>query len=176
MMKYLCQTRRTCLLLLCVVAPYESVAAPDKARRLPALTIQSEVYQNACAPSELRKLRKSLSSEKVAEEAQVWKAIEVLLCAPRTKSTQRYIASILANKIRDSAEGTAQDSDFAVIKPSPELAGSLLANRSAWDASISLDVDHVTLSYHSDEACMNSRTLRFIKPTWRISEIGNACD
>ncbi len=178
MIKHLCQTGKLLVLLPFLVALHDDATAQDNARRFSTLEVHGEVHRNACATAELKKLRKALASKKVAEEAQVWRAVETLLCAPLTKSNKRYISSILANKIRESAEGTGQDSDFAVIKPGPELAASLFANQAAWDAGIDVDGDgdHVTVHYRPDEACMNSRTLRYIKPKWRLSEVGQGCD
>lgn len=164
------------LALLLFAAPFSCTATSQPAQRYPAMVSHGNTYQNSCSPSERRQLRATLSAKKIADRAQLWKIIDVLLCADPNPATNRYIANSMETKVAENHEGTGQDPHVAVMSRSTEAAQSLLASRSVWDAAIVVDLDGVRVHYRSDEVCVTGRKLRHAHGRWRIFEVGQACD
>jgi hypothetical protein len=102
--------------------------------------------------------------------------VETLLCKKKTSGARAFIASRIGKRVLMTASATASD-DLAKQAPvTPELIDSLQREGTAWDADLIVAPDEITLKYMSDEACVQSRTLRAVKGQWRIVRLGDACD
>ncbi len=143
-----------------------------------SLNIQGTEYKSACSPGNRKKLQQSVKrmAGKTRDPNGAWRLVETLLCASYSKTSRNYLTSILPPKIRTKSSGTGQDDTSELIRTDSKLIRSLLENGKAWDATISSESTGIVLSYYPNEACVNSRTLKFTNKRWRIVEIGGACD
>ena len=163
------------LILLCAGLAQAQGRSPEVKSNL---QVQGDEYPNACSPGERKKLQQSVkrAAGRGRNADGAWRLVETLLCSPDTKASRRYLAGVLPPKIRRKSSGTGQDDTSELIRRDGELIGSLLAKGEAWKATISSEPTEIILSYYPDEACISSRTLKFINRRWRLVEVGGACD
>ena len=162
------------LMLLCAGLAQAQESPPEIKRTLEVHGVQ---YANACTPDGRKALRKSVWSVAGGRDPRgAWRLVETLLCAPDSKANRRYLTGVLPPKIRVKSSGTGQDDTSELIRRDGELIESLLAKGEAWKATISSESREIILSYYPDEACISSRTLKFINKRWRLVEMSGACD
>lgn len=138
--------------------------------------MQGNVYRSVCTPDQLSQLRQAVTEGRPHAPAQLWRAVEVMLCSRKANSDVRFVRALVPRKIKRSSEATG---DRTVINYTPrdvELIEGLFAEQKAWGAGVKVKRAKVTLQYFANEACVVTRTLIFVKPNWQISEFGEACD
>ncbi len=141
------------------------------------LEVQGVKYANACTPDGRKALRKSVWSVAGGREpAGAWRLVQTLLCSPNSKASRRYLTSVLPAEIRSVSSGTGQDEISESVRRDGRLIEALLAGGEAWHATVESDSSEISLSYYVNEACINSRTLRFVNRSWRVVKISQACD
>jgi hypothetical protein len=162
------------LMLLCAGLAQAQERPPEIKKTLDVHGVQ---YANACMPVGRKALRKSVWRVVGGRDANgAWQLVETLLCAPDSKASRRYLAGVLPTKIRRKSSGTGQDDTSELIRRDGELIESLLAKGEAWNAIMSSESTEIILNYYPNEACIRSRTLKFINRRWRLVEISEACD
>ena len=163
------------LILLCTGLAQAQEGSPEIRGNL---YVQGDEYKNTCSPSERKKLQQSVkrAAGRSRDANGAWRLVETLLCAPNSKASRRYLASVLPPKIRYKSSGTGQDDTSELIRRDAELIKSLLAKGEAWNATISSESTEIILSYYPNEACIRSRTLNFTNKRWRLVEMSEACD
>ncbi|NGZ87433.1 hypothetical protein [Duganella aceris] len=102
--------------------------------------------------------------------------VEALLCKKKTSGARAFIASRMGKRVLMTASATASDDLAKQALVTPELIDSLQREGAAWHADLIVAPDEITLQYMSDEACVQSRTLRAVKGQWRIVRVGEAGD
>ena len=162
------------LLFACCTLVFAAPEAPQK--KYEDLSVYGEVLPNACTPMAKKKQRAALDAAKVSAPDQAWKVITTLLCAENSASQQRYVQSILANKVHSNEEATGSEPEITTLKPSRELANSLLASGRAWDAKLEMRGDAFTLNYYSDEASIKGLTIKLVNAKWTVIAIDGATD
>ena len=162
------------LMLLCTgfAQAQERPAAIKK-----TLNVYGVEYANACTPHGRKALRKSVWRVAGGRDASgAWRLVETLLCAPDTKASRRYLASVLPAQVRSVSEATGQDVVSEWVKRDGKLIEALLAEGEAWQATVKSESKRVSLSYYPNEACINTRTMSFVSRRWRLLKISHACD
>lgn len=139
------------------------------------LRVQGEEYSSACTAENHASRHKTLVAQ-FGKDAEASALIETLLCKKKTGDAQAFIASRMGKRVLMTASSTASDDLAKQALVTPELIGSLQREGAAWDADLIVAPDEIILKYMSDEACVQSRTLRAIKGQWRIVRLGEACD
>jgi hypothetical protein len=164
-----------CLILLCSGLAQAQGRSPEIKGDL---YVQGDAYKNACTPGGRKTLRQSVkrTAGRSRDANGAWRLVETLLCAPDSKAGRRYLTSVLPPTIRLKSSGTGQDDTSELIRRDGELIESLLAKGEAWNATISSGSTEIILSYYPNEACISSRTLKFINKRWRLVEMSGACD
>ena len=141
------------------------------------LAVQGVEYANACSPEGRKALRKSVWRVASGREAAgAWRLVETLLCSPNSKASRRYLTSVLPAEVRSVSSGTGEDEISESVRRDGRLINSLLARGEAWHATVESESTEISLSYYPNEACINSRTLRFVNRSWRVAKISQACD
>jgi len=146
------------------------------ANNYPSLEMHGVTYANACSKPEQQVLRQGLSKEGVENLPAVWRAVQALLCAPRTGPERAYLGSMFAKKIKQKQEDTGSEPSHEVVARTDELIDRTMAAGEAWDANLDIEVDKIRLQYFPNEACVRSVTLSYRQTKWVIDEIDEACD
>ena len=141
------------------------------------LDVHGVKYANACTTDARKALRKSVWRVAGGRDASgAWRLVETLLCAPDSKASRRYLTGVLPAQIRSVSWGTGQDEISKSVRRDGRLIEALLAKGEAWDATVKSESTEVSLSYYPNEACIKTRTLRFVNRRWRLVKISEACD
>jgi len=146
------------------------------ANNYPSLEMHGSTYANACSKPEQQVLRQAISKKKVENLPAVWRAVQALLCAPRTGPERAYLGSMFAKKIKQKLEDTGSEPSSEVVARTDELINRAMAAGEAWAADIQIEVDEIRLHYFANEACVRGVTLSYRRNKWVIDEIGEACD
>lgn len=141
-----------------------------------SLTMHGGTYSNTCSKPEQQVLRQAVSKAGVKNMPVVWRAVQALLCAPRTGPERAYLASMFAKKIKRELEATGTEPSYEVVSRTDELIDNTMAAGEAWAAGIQIEVDEIKLHYFASEACVRGVTLSYRRNKWVIDEIGEACD
>lgn len=144
--------------------------------KYPALQMHGETYQSACMPEHLSKLKAALLKEPVNETDQLWRAVRTMLCAPKDRVSRRLVKSLLPSKVRRTTESTGDEPRSKLIARTDGLIDKMLAEGKVWNACIRSIDEGITLQYFSNEACVESRKLKWANNKWSIVQIGSACD
>jgi hypothetical protein len=102
--------------------------------------------------------------------------IDVLLCGDHSSKNKRYLTKSTAQKIRSASYSSGDNDETIWIKRDENLIDSLISSGQAWNAYIQTSKNEIQLTYASDEACIKTRTLQLSKGTWKLIDIGEACD
>jgi hypothetical protein len=163
-----------CLMLLCTIFAQAQERPPAIKKTLNVYGVE---YANACTPHGRKALRKSVWRVASGRDASgAWRLVETLLCAPDSRASRRYLASVLPAEVRSVSEGTGQDEISESVRRDARLIEALLAEGEAWQATVKSESTKVSLSYYPNEACVNTRTLSFVNRKWRLLKISAACD
>jgi len=163
-----------CAIVLLIGATLSiSVTAANK---YPSLNMHGSTYPNACSKPEQQVLRQAILKAKVQKLPAVWRAVQALLCAPRTGPEHAYLGSMFAKKIKQKQEDTGSEPSHEVVARTDELIDRTMAAGEAWDANLDIEVDKIRLQYFPNEACVRSVTLSYRQTKWVIDEIDEACD
>jgi hypothetical protein len=153
-----------------------SVCSEVLAQDYPSLTMHGFTYPNACAPAERADLQGNLNSKKIPEPLMAWRAIELILCAQKTKFSFNQLTELVPKHIAASAESTGDKPQREVAIRSERLVADLMAGGRAWDADIRIEDGNILLQYYVNEACVKSARLTYANRKWLLSKIGEACD
>lgn len=129
---------------------------------------------NACSTKNKSALRAQLAKVPAADDA--WHLAELLMCGAKTPVNAAYLRRHMPPKIKDSTFDTDGKEQVSILKVDATLIDSLLTNEASVDAELDISDDEINLQYQPNEACINRRTLRYGKGTWRLAAIGDACD
>lgn len=146
------------------------------ANNYPSLEMHGVTYANACSKPEQQVLRQAISKAGVENLPAVWRAVQALLCAPRTGPERAYLGSMFAKKIKQELEDTGSEPSYEVVARTDELIDRTMAGGEAWAAHIHTEVDGIRLQYFPNEACVRGVTLSYRRTKWVIDEVGEACD
>ena len=163
------------LILLCTGIAQAQGRSPEIKGNL---NVQGDEYPNACSPGGRKKLQQSVkrAAGRRRDANGAWRLVETLLCAPNSKASRRYLTSVLPAEVRSVSSGTGQDEISESVRRDGKLIETLLAEGEAWHATVESESREVSLSYYSNEACINTRTLSFVHRRWRLLKISEACD
>ncbi|MEW6370430.1 MAG: hypothetical protein AB1584_05795 [Pseudomonadota bacterium] len=150
--------------------------ALDSVETYPPLKMHGTSYPNACADEESQVLRDKIVASKVAEASQLWQAVKIILCAPRSKRDRIFVAGLIPSKVREVAESTGDTPSFRIVQRTPELIEDVMAGGKAWDAEVSFDSRKLVLQYFVNEACVKRITFIFQRSKWLVYSVGEACD
>lgn len=142
-----------------------SAAHADTSRPVPA---------NSCSTKNKSALRSQLLKAPAPDDA--WNLAELLLCGARTPVNAAYLRRHMPPKIKVSSFDENGKQLFSTVKVDTALIDSLLATGTATEAELDISDDEIMLRYQPNEACINTRTLRYGKGAWRLASIGDACD
>jgi hypothetical protein len=156
------------VLLMCITSAY--------AEKYPVLSMQGEEYVSACEQEERKALRDQLLNARNQGAMQVWRVVEVLLCAPDDNFNRAFIKSLIPGNVRRKFDSTGDHPKIKIIPRSDRLASQIMANGKAWDVGINFDSNEVTLQYFANEACVKEVRLRNSGSRWIIYEVSEACD
>ena len=163
-----------CLMVLCTGLA-QAQRRPSQIEK--RLEVHGVAYANACAPEQLRALRKSVWRVARGRDASgAWRLVETLLCAPDSKASRRYLTSVLPAEVRSISSGTGEDEISEMVRRDGKLIRALLAEGEAWHAAVASESAEVSLSFYPNEACISTRTLSFGNGKWRLVKISQACD
>ena len=158
--------------LLACACEFSAYAQEDE-----SLVMHGLNYPNACSVAEKNKLKEMLTRARVVEEAQLWRALDTILCAPDNDVTRAYLRSLVPAKVREDIESTGDKPSVKMMARNEKLIGKLIAAGKAWDATVEEDqFGHVTLQYFADEACVKGTTFAHANSKWYVYQIGQACD
>lgn len=164
------------LLVTLLVAPVCALAT-ELNGQYPPLYFDGTDIENACQPSELKKLREAvleLTAGRAPDD--VWRLISTLLCASKNNTqAERMIKLHLPKKIRSSFFGSGDEEKTARLVTPSSL--DLMADREAWAARVDgYGRTDMSLSYRSNAACINGIDLQFNGQGWLIVGVDGACD
>ena len=141
------------------------------------ISIQGNEYPNSCSLEERLRLKNNLYKENIPNKDEAWNIVELLLCAPSTKTNVDKILKSTKSKIKIEAEATGErESDSSIVTANSKLIQRLLAQGQAWRASIFVLHNSIRLQYFPNEACVEERVLEFSTRRWKLGESGQACD
>lgn len=146
------------------------------ANNYPSLTMHGWTYSNACSKPEQQVLQQAVLKADVKNMPMVWRAVQALLCAPRTGPERAYLASMFAKKVKKELESTGSEPSYEVVPRTDEVINDTMAAGEAWAADIQIQVDEIKLHYFANEACVRGVTFSYRQRKWVIDEIGEACD
>ncbi|GJI93840.1 hypothetical protein RugamoR57_05580 [Duganella caerulea] len=129
---------------------------------------------NACSMKNKSAMRAQLLKVPAADDA--WHLAELLMCGAKTPVNVAYLRRHMPPKIKDSTFDTDGKEQVSILKVDATLIDSLLTNEASVDAELDISDAEINLQYQPNEACINRRTLRYGKGTWRLAAIGDACD
>ena len=141
-----------------------------------SLEMHGWTYSNACSKPEQQVLRQAVLKADVKNMPVVWRAVQALLCAPRTGPERTYLASMFVKKVKKQLESTGSEPSYEVVPRTDELVNDTMAAGEAWAANIHIGVDEIKLHYFANEACVRGVTFSYRQRKWVIDEIGEACD
>jgi hypothetical protein len=102
--------------------------------------------------------------------------VETLLCAKKTEASKNYLLRHMSKFINR----TSMDENYVErtqrVKADAALAERLLSAGEAWDVSVEISANRVSITYMPNEACISDRELVRKKGRWMITAIGSACD
>jgi hypothetical protein len=143
--------------------------------RLKELSMRGSVYPNACTNKQKEEMRRTLDG-KINKPSQAFKLIETLLCERPDKSAIAHLRKSMPRQLRVRTESAGQKPESEIVAVDMKLARRLLADGNAWDVSIHGDGPTLALQYFANEACVKGVTFNYVKSTWMIHEISEACD
>ncbi|MCO4856573.1 hypothetical protein MKD49_08775 [Herbaspirillum sp. WGmk3] len=151
-----------------IIVPSTTSASPPHSD-LPPINVQGEMKANACLPEE----RESVRAELPEGSADL---VETLLCAKKTEASKNYLLRHMSKFINY----TSMDENYVErtqrVKADAALAERLLSAGEAWDVSVEISANRVSITYMPNEACISDRELVRKKGRWMITAIGSACD
>jgi hypothetical protein len=133
-------------------------------------------YQNACSPTEISKLKNNLRKNNISDYKTLKIILETILCADENAKNTKKIYDTLDNEIIESYEGTGEQKSKNLIAKRKEIVSEIMAKHNAWNAEVDVNHHEIKLQYFSNEACVNSVSLRYLKQKWMIFKVGGACD
>jgi hypothetical protein len=155
-------------LALCFLA-FSGIACAEKAPALHTLNVQGDEYTSACTPQNKTALQAQVT-------AAAWPLVETLLCEMKSASSRAYVAAHISKMVKYelSETGSADQTKKTVVNA--ELIDSLLSEGKAWNTDLIVENSQIVIKFMPNEACVRSRTLQLSKNTWKITELGEACD
>ena len=133
-------------------------------------------YVNACAPYEKSRLRTALLKSAVKNAEKAWEAINALLCSKPSIKNRTYVAGLVGDTVKEHVDSTGSGPTVSTVGSSNDLVEAIMANGSAWDVTLRLETQSLTVQYFKDEACVQEINLVLNRQRWVINEIGQACD
>jgi hypothetical protein len=133
-------------------------------------------YLSACAPIEIKKLKRTVL--KLAEQSSnsAWQLTYALLCGVG-KQAERLALSHMPIRITSSDSSTGDDDPDHPQKSYVARDIGLMRKGRAWDANaMSLRPNEITIMFTSNEVCVGSFSLRLVAGSWLLVETGSACD
>jgi hypothetical protein len=156
-------------LALCALA-FSGIACAQKAApALRTLKVQGDEYASACTPQNKTALQAQLTAD-------AWPLVETLLCEKKSASSKAYIAAHIGKTVKHALAETGSADQTKKTAVNAELIDSLLSEGAAWDADLTVDKTEIVVKFMPNEACVRSRTLQLSNNTWKITELGEACD
>lgn len=154
--------------LCAVVQAADRVSAPSQ-------SIQGTVYPSACAPQQQRALRQAVARGHPSDEQAAWTLVETVLCAPADAATLARLDAHMPRRIeRIDADLDAETKQ--VVKKDRDLLTTVASAGEAWDASLDVSKDGMTLQYYWNEACIRWLEFEYTKGRWMLRRLRNACD
>jgi len=163
------------VIVLAACMTTSAAGAATAATAYPALEMNGLQYPNACSKPEQARLRNSISGG-VNDTPGLWRAVNAILCAPRTGPERIYLTSLFPKRVKQESEDTGQEPSVAFVQRSDALIDRVMAAGEAWDAEVRGGADTAVVQYFANEACVKNVTLAYRQAKWRVGGIGEACD
>ena len=142
----------------------------------PKLTMHGETYENSCSPKPKEKLMDDIRKNTAYSKRSLQNAIEFILCGDQNSRNTKRITRLINEVVVISYEGTGEGKITTDSKRNTTVVKTIMARGMAWDATLIFEDSDVKLQYFSNEACVKSVKLRYVKNSWLVHEIGEACD
>ncbi|WP_157786925.1 hypothetical protein [Herbaspirillum rubrisubalbicans] len=133
------------------------------------INVHGEMKDNACLPQKKQSILATLP-----EDAR--DLVDTLLCAEKTEASKTYLLRHMRKFIKSKEVDENYVERTKSIKADGELAERLLSAGEAWDVSLDITADRISITYMPNEACLSGRELVRKKGRWWITETDDACD
>lgn len=155
-----------------------SATAETAPPTLPTLVVQGDEYASACTPANRATRQQDLGTQlgNAAKAADASTLIETLLCEKKSVAARALLGARMSKRVPMMSAGTGDIDRAERATVTTELIDSLQREGEAWDAELTMTPTEIKLKYMPNEACIQSRTLRFGQGKWRIVGLGEACD
>lgn len=85
--------------------------------------------------------------------------VDTLLCAEKTEASKTYLLRHMRKFIKSKEVDENYVERTKSIKADGELAERLLSAGEAWDVSLDITADRISITYMPNEACLSGREL-----------------
>jgi len=146
-----------------------SASANSSSAEFQPINVHGEMKINACVPEQ----RETVRAELPEGAAQL---VNTLLCAKKTEANKTYLLRHMGKFIKRTGTDENYVERTELIKVDSELAERLLSAGEAWDVSVEVSANRISITYMPNEACLAGRELVRKKGRWMIAAIDSACD
>jgi hypothetical protein len=135
---------------------------------------QDQILQNACKPSELRRLQHEVhATAKGKRPEAAWRLTRHMLCGDDAKS-HRYVLAHSRKVILDR-DSSGAEGDNAAETRLPASAIKLVRMK-AWDATIDGGGGNIHVMFNDGGVCVAGFDLEESRGKWWLVSTGGACD
>ena len=156
---------------LCLVA----VAAlpPACAAQEPALTIQGDEYQSACAPTTRDALKQQIAEAAAGRQQEVLTTLVLTALCGKDGKANEAVRRASIRSIKRTSTSTGSEKAIVTTVARTDLKAYASA---AWNASVEAVGDDVNVHFYRNEACIETLAFKNLARTWRLAAIAQACD
>lgn len=141
---------------------------------MPSGSILGKVYPSACAPGPKRTLRDAMAKGRPLDEEAAWQLIDTALCAPADAPALAYLDAHVPAAI-EQIDPAIDTQTKKVLKKDRKLLMSIASAGAAWDASLYVRREAMSLQYYGKGRCIQTLTFQYVKGNWMLKEINSAC-
>ncbi len=156
------------LCLVAVAALAQACAAQE-----PTLTIQGDVYDSACAPTERHALLRQVAEAAAGRQEEALTTLVVTVLCGRDGKANEAVRQASVKPIKLTSTSTGSEKAVVTTVARTNLNAYAAA---AWNASVEADGSDVDVHFYKNEACIETLMFKNLAKTWRLAAIAQACD
>lgn len=151
-------------------------ADPLQAQAQETLSMHGQVYSSACEPEKRDQRRQTILKSGAKHQSDASATIDLILCSSFRSVDSSLLARLVPKKVGMSTEGTGDEGSVETVNRDAELLAYIFADKKAGHANLQISKTNIVLDYYPNDACLKRVSLAFIRNSWVIRELGEACD
>ncbi len=164
------------LFVLSIVLSFHCAPLSADGLALTSIERHGTTHQSACTDSNREEWKKPVFEVGAMEPHEAIKAFSILLCATPSAANRKFVATLLMPKVMwtDGSVDNAQPS--RLLNKSAFTTEQLFTRGVAFNVGIADAPNELRASYLTSEACIASKTLRYVGGRWRLAAMSEGCE